>query len=162
MSEENTPAPEGEQEKQAEFKPITSQEELNRLIGDRIGKVKSQYADYDDLKAKASKFDEVEEKNKTELQKAQERAEAAERRATEFEHSALVSRIAVEEGVIPEVLKGSTEEELRNSAARVKEWRDGNKKTPPAPKSLKSGSSGEPKTGEKGRAAAALRSLRQG
>ena len=143
----------------AEFKPITSQEELNKLIGERIGKVKSQFADYDDLKAKAAKFDEVEQASKSELEKAQERIAELEGRATQAERAALVTKIAAEEGVIPEVLTGSTEEEMRAAAKRVIEWANQGKRTPPPPKKLKSGSSGTP-TDSGSRAAAALRQLR--
>lgn len=51
-----------------------TQEEVNKMIADRIAREREKYADYDDLKAKAGKYDEVQEASKTELQKAQERA----------------------------------------------------------------------------------------
>jgi hypothetical protein len=153
---------ENENQQGDEFKPITSQEELNKLIGARINQVKSQFSDYDDLKAKAGKYDEVEAASKSELEKAQERIAELEKRSTAAERAALVTRIASEEGVIPEVLNGDTEEEMRAAAKRVLQWRDSNKRSTPPPKKLASGSSAEPATGEKGRAAAALRSLRQG
>lgn len=162
MSEENVGQQAEQQEQQTEFKPITSQEELNKLIGERIGKVKSQFADYDTLREKASKFDEVQEQSKSELQKAQERAQAAEKRATEFEHTALKTRIASEMGVIPEVIQGSDEETMRASAQRVLDWANQGKRTPPPAKKLASGSAPDSKGGEPGRAAAALRALRQG
>ena len=149
-------------EQEAEFKAITSQEELDKLIGARIHKVKSQFSDYDDLKEKASKLADLEEANKTELQKAQDRIKELEGATARAERAALVQRIATEEGVIPEVLHGDTEEEMRATAARVKEWANHGKKPAPKSTTLASGSSGEPKTGEKGRAAAALRNLRKG
>ena len=160
--QEQKPAEKQQAQQGDEFKPITSQDELNRLIGARIDKVKSQFADYDDLKTKASKFEELEQSKKSELEKAQERIAELEQRSTQAERTALRTRIASEEGVIPEVLTGDTEEEMRAAAKRVIDWRDSNKQKPPSPKKLTSGSGGEPKTGEKGRAAAALRSLRQG
>lgn len=162
MSEENDGQQAEQQEQQTEFKAITSQEELNKLIGERIGKVKSQFADYDTLREKASKFDEVQEQSKTELQKAQERAEAAERRAVEFEQTALKTRIASEMGVIPEVIQGSDEEAMRASAQRVLDWASQGKRPAPPAKKLASGAAASPKDGETGRAAAALRALRQG
>lgn len=55
-----------------EFKPISSQEELDRRIGERLHKERQKYADYDDLKAKAAKFDEADAATKTELQKLQD------------------------------------------------------------------------------------------
>lgn len=149
------------QEPGNEFKPITSQEELNKLIGERIGKVQAKFADYNDLKAKAAKFDEVEQASKSELEKAQERIAELERTAATAQRAALVTRIASEEGVIPEVLVGETEEEMRAAAKRVLEWASQGKRTAPTPKPLASGSA-SPKDGEKGRAAAALRELRKG
>ena len=156
MSEENDG-----QQPDSGFKPITSQEELNRLIGDRINKVREQFGDYNDLKAKAEKYDEVEAASKSELEKAQERIAELERTAATAQRAALVTRIASEEGVIPEVLTGETEEEMRAAAKRVLEWASQGKRTPPTPKPLASGSA-SPKGGEKGRAAAALRELRKG
>lgn len=161
MPDENQPV-EGVEEA-AGFKPITSQDELNRIIGQRIEKVKSQFADYPDLKAKAEKFDEVQESTKSELQKAQEAAQAAEARAQQFERAAVRARIAAELDVPVEVLSGDDEESLRASAQKVIEWRDSNKKAAPKPSSLKSGASGssEQLTGKE-KAAAALRQMRGG
>lgn len=55
-----------------EFKPIASQEDLDRIIGDRLARERGKFADYDDLKAKAAKFDEVDAASKSELQKLQD------------------------------------------------------------------------------------------
>lgn len=110
----------------------------------------------------AKKLAALEEANKTELQKAQERIKELEQRSTQAERAALRTRIAAETGVPVEVLHGDDEDSIKASAQKVLDWRDSNKKQPPSPKKLTSGNGGEPKTGEKGRAAAALRSLRQG
>lgn len=61
-----------EGEGESEFKPITSQEDLDRRIGDRLARERAKFGDYDDLKAKAAKFDEVDAATKTELQKLQD------------------------------------------------------------------------------------------
>ena len=152
---------EQQEQKPAEFAPITSQEEFDKALAKRLERERAKFADYDTLREKASKFDEVQEASKSELQKAQERAEAAEKRATEFEHVALRTRIATEMGVIPEVIQGTDEETMRASAQRVLDWANQGKRTPPPTKPLASGSAA-PKDGEQGRAAAALRALRQG
>lgn len=55
-----------------DFKPIGSQEELDRRVGERLARERAKFADYDDLKAKAEKFDEAEAATKTELQKLQD------------------------------------------------------------------------------------------
>lgn len=112
----------------------------------------------------AKRLGEIEDASKTELQKANERAEQAERRAAEFESMALRSDVAASKGVPAAGLTGTTREELEASADALIAWRDASStttpaKTPPDPKSLKSGASGS-SSGEKGRAAAALRSLR--
>lgn len=152
----------GGQDKAAEFKAPTTQEEFDRMVGDRLNRERAKFADYDDIKSKAAKLDEIEQASKTELEKERERAEAAEKRAAQAERTSLQVRIATELGVPQEAVHGDDEEAMRTSAQRLVEWRDTNKKPAPKPQSLSSGSSGESKTGEKGRAAAALRTLRQG
>lgn len=51
-----------------------SQDELDRIVKDRLARQKSQFGDYDDLKAKAAKLDEIEEASRSELEKAQKAA----------------------------------------------------------------------------------------
>lgn len=60
------------------FTPITSQEDLNRTIADRISRERSKFADYADLKAKAERLDELEAANKSEIEKATDRVTKAE------------------------------------------------------------------------------------
>lgn len=55
-----------------EFTPITSQDELDRRVGERLARERQKFADYDDLKAKATKFDEAQAAAKTELQQLQD------------------------------------------------------------------------------------------
>lgn len=121
MTEETTGQQAGAEQETtgSEFKPITSQEELNKLIGARINSVKSQYADYDDIKAKAAKYDEVEQANKSELQKLQERAEAAERERDSIRLDGIRAQVALAKGLTPSQAKrlvGSAKEELEADA----------------------------------------------
>ena len=51
-----------------------TQAEMDAIIGERLSRERAKFADYDDLKAKASKFDATEEASKSELQKATEKA----------------------------------------------------------------------------------------
>jgi hypothetical protein len=63
-----------EPENKPEAKTFT-QDDVNKLLAERLGRVKSKYADYDDLKTKASEYEKaLEEKRLAELS-AQERAE---------------------------------------------------------------------------------------
>lgn len=56
-----------------EFKPITSQEDLNRIIGERVKRVESKFADYGDLKVKAQQRDALSEASKSEQDKLTDR-----------------------------------------------------------------------------------------
>ena len=53
-----------------------TQSELDAIISDRLKREREKYVDYDDLKAKADKYDQAEEAAKSDLQKATERADA--------------------------------------------------------------------------------------
>lgn len=135
------PAPNDKQQEQ--WTPPASQEDLNRIIASRLSRQKEQlekeysekYADYEDLKAKAASFDEIEEGRKSELQKALDRAEAAEKAIAERE-AAEAQRVAEEraaqelaelrksvadaKGVDVNVLRGDTREELEAHADVLK------------------------------------------
>jgi hypothetical protein len=79
------------------FQPITSQEQFDRMVQQRIARVKSiPPADYEDLKAKASKFDELDAASKSELEKANERAERAEKERLDAIETANKRLIAAE------------------------------------------------------------------
>src|SRR5690606_21944089 len=84
------------------FKPITSQEELNRVLKDRLDRERAKFADYAELKAKAAKLDEIEEANKSEAEKVAERLAKAEAAAREAEARALRREIALEHGLSKE------------------------------------------------------------
>jgi hypothetical protein len=60
---------------QSDAKSYT-QDELNQMFADRVAQERRKYADYGDLKAKATKFDEIEAQNATELDKAIKKADA--------------------------------------------------------------------------------------
>jgi len=65
---------------------------------------------------KAKKFDEFEEASKTELQKAADRATAAESKVAEIEARAIRAEVAAAKGIPADLLSGSTKEELESSA----------------------------------------------
>lgn len=132
MSEdrENTEATETE----SQFKAPASQEDLDRIIQARIARERKNIpTDYEDLKAKAAKLDELEAANQSEAEKAQARAEAAEKRAAELEVQALRAEVANEKGVPAKLLAGATREELEAAADELIAFRGEVK--PPAPKS---------------------------
>lgn len=145
-----------------EFKAPASQEEFDRMVSDRLTRERAKFADYDALKEKAAKFDEADAANKTELQKAIERAETAERERDKERSESLRSAVALAKGLTASQAKrlvGTTREELEADADVL--LADLKPQTKPAtdPKKLKSGSGGAGDTGGS-RAAAALRQLR--
>jgi len=103
-----------------------TQRDLERIIGERLAREREKYSDYEDLKAKAARLDELEEANKSEHQKLLERVEAAERRAEEAERARaqaavemLRTKVAVDKGLPPALaarLRGETEEEIAADA----------------------------------------------
>ncbi|QOT19726.1 hypothetical protein [Paenarthrobacter sp. YJN-5] len=116
-----------EQQQSTTFEAITSQEALDRVLAQRLAREKSKYADYADLKAKAQKYDDAEEQNKTDLQKANDRAEKAERRVQELEgqenRRTLAEEVARDKRVPVHLLRGDTKEQLEAHADEILAFR---------------------------------------
>jgi broad specificity phosphatase PhoE len=147
-----------------QFQAIQSQTDLDRIISDRLSRERAKYGDYEDLKAKAVKYDEEQDRAKSEVTKARERAEAAERELSKEREKGLRATIAAAKGVPVGSITGKTKDEMEASANELIAWRDQNKRTSRVPSgSLKSGSGTDDdnKTGKE-RAAAALRDYRRG
>lgn len=89
------------------FTPITTQEDLDKVIGARLARERDKYADYDDLKAAASKLAEVE------ARLAQIDAQAA--------LDKIRNDVAQEAGVPADLLRGSTKDELAAHASALAE-----------------------------------------
>jgi hypothetical protein len=77
----------------------------------------------------ARRLSELEESQKSEIQKAQERAEAAERELATTKQEALRLSVAAKHGVPAHLLAGSTEDEIEASAQALIEFR-GEQATP--------------------------------
>lgn len=115
------------QEQQQTEKTFT-QAELDRIVGERLAREREKYSDYEAIKEKASKLDSIEEANKTELQKATERAAALETELNalkkEKEVKDLRANVAKETGVPENLLTGTTEEECKAQAQAIKAFAD--------------------------------------
>lgn len=61
------------------------QEDVNRIVQERLARERAKYDDYDDLREKAEQFEEMQEARKTELEKAQERAAKLEKENAAYE-----------------------------------------------------------------------------
>jgi hypothetical protein len=114
------------------FTPPASQEELDRIIGQRLARAEAKYVGFDDIKAKAEQYDALEEQNKTELQKALDRAAAAEALAADASAKALRSEVAAAKNVPLDLLSGATKEELEAAADKLLAFRG---EQAPGPKS---------------------------
>ena len=112
------------------FRPITSQEELNAIIKQRIERERAKYRDYAELKAEAEEARKLKQANMTELEKANARAVEVEkerdsvaRERDEARAEALRLRIAVQHGLSIEdadlFLTGTDEETLTAQAKRL-------------------------------------------
>lgn len=75
-----------------------SQADVDRIVRERLARQKAQFSDYDELKTKAGEFDKIAESQKTELQKANERAAQAERQAAEAAERA--QRVLTESAIV--------------------------------------------------------------
>lgn len=140
MSEANPTSEEAKQTEQREPERTFTQADIDAAINARLkderkkhAEEMAKFADYEDAKAKAAQFDELEAAKKTELEKANEAAQAAIKRAEEAEakasaleakaaHDALVAKVASEEEVPAELIHGADEEELRASAQAFKAY----------------------------------------
>lgn len=120
--EENMNTPEQIQETTQQEKTFT-QEEVNKVVQERLGKERAKFEDYDALKEKASKFDEMQEASKSELQKAQEKAAKLEAQLSSMkkdaEVTALRQKVAAEKGVPADLLYGETEEACQAQAEKL-------------------------------------------
>lgn len=112
-----------------------TQEEVNAIVEGRVKKESAKYADYADLKEKASKYDELEEANKTELQKATERNVALQKQIDDLNRATALrdmkDKVAKETGVPCELLSAETEEECKAQAEAILAFAGANKASYP-------------------------------
>lgn len=143
-----------------DFEPITSQEEFEKRLSGRLAREVKKYADYGELKEKASKLDELEtaaaEANKTWEQKYHDLL--AEKEAAEL--AAVRAEVAADKGVPANRLKGSTREELEADADELAALLGRDKKPKLPASGLKSGATGQDQRMDpKEKAANAIRSV---
>ena len=117
-----------QQEQATEPKTFT-EEDVNRIVTDRLHRERQKYEgiDLDALKEKAAKFDEMEEANKTELQKANDKASQLESELNTLKKANEVreirDKVAKETGVPYSLLTAETEEECRTQAQAVLDYK---------------------------------------
>lgn len=93
-----------------------TQDQLDAAIAERLKRERAKYSDYDDLKAKAGRLDEIEEREKSEVERLTQQL-AEERKAREAETAkALRAEVAADRGVPMALLSGGTREEIEQQA----------------------------------------------
>lgn len=118
-----------------EFTPITTQEQFDKAITDRLQRERAKYADYDQLKANAEKYkdydvlkkkaesyDADKQKWETDLAKANTTIAEQKDKIKGYETDSVKTRIANEFGLPYEMidrLKGSSEDEIRKDAETI-------------------------------------------
>jgi len=120
---QGTPQAAGQQQQPRTF----SQAEVDAMIGERLGREKAKYADYEELKAKAAQFTAQEEAAKSDLQKALDKAAKvqSELDALKKANSARDARdkVSAETGVPANLLTGDTEEVCKAQADAILKWK---------------------------------------
>ena len=100
-----------------------TQAELNTMIQERLERERAKYADYDALREKADKFDQAEEASKTELQKAQDKANFYKAELEKMKKAAGIrdirEKVAKETGVPVSLLNAETEEDCKAQADAI-------------------------------------------
>lgn len=97
--------PDQEQEQVQSF----SQDDVNRIVQERLQRERDKFSDYDDLKAAAEHAQELESEKRALAEKVAEFEAQAER-------SRLVAEVSETTGVPADVLRGETKEELESHA----------------------------------------------
>ena len=113
MSEttENT-AEAGDQDQQQEHADTFSQEDVDRIVADRLSRERKKFERHDEFRAAFDRLEEVTAERDGLAQKVQEREE-------QDAHDALVAEVAESKGVPASMLRGSTKEEMEAHADAI-------------------------------------------
>lgn len=126
MAETNVSQNEQNNDTPAAADKTFTQAELDVIISDRLRREREKYADYEDLKTKAAKFDAAEEASKTELQKATEKANELQTRLDSMLKADNIrqirEKVAKETSVPAELLSGEDEESCKAQAKKILEF----------------------------------------
>ena len=103
-----------------------TQEEVNSFLAKDRKQMAEKYSDYEELKQKASRLDEIEAANKSELEKANEKAAQLESELKAIKEAEAVrvirDDVAKETGIPAHLLTGSTKEECEAQAAAIADY----------------------------------------
>jgi hypothetical protein len=100
-----------------------TQEQLNSLLAKERKSTEAKFADYAEIKAKAAKLDELEDAQKSDLEKLTEELNAAKAERDQLKHAeemrTWANEVSAETNVPASVLRGSTKEEMEEHAKAI-------------------------------------------
>lgn len=113
----------------SEFKPITTQEEFDAAIKERLSREKAKYSDYDQLKSRVTELETenvglkstIEATNQSK-EDADKQLEVMQKQIAGYETASLRTRIALQHGLpydLADRLQGTDEESLKADAERL-------------------------------------------
>jgi len=126
----------GKQEKgdmrMSEFKPITTQEEFDAAIKERLSREKAKYSDYDQLKSRVTELETenvglkstIEANNQSKAD-ADKQLEEMQNQISNYETASLRTRVALQHGLpydLADRLQGNDEESFKADAERLAEY----------------------------------------
>lgn len=113
----------------SDFKPIESQEELDRIIGERLSRQKEKFSDYDQLKARVAELETENgglraalDESKTKYEGEAQKIAELEKQVVGYETAQLRQRVAIDFGLpldLADRLTGDDEAGLRSDAERL-------------------------------------------
>lgn len=114
-----------------------TQAEVDAIVGDRLARERAKYADYETIRQKAERFDAAEAANKTELQKAQDKANRFEAELNKLKKDTAArdarDKVSAETGVPASLLTAGDEEGCRAQAAALLKWHGPARSAPSVP-----------------------------
>ena len=113
----------------SEFKPITTQEEFDAAIKERLSREKAKYSDYDQLKSRVTELEEenvglkstIESSNQSKAD-ADKQLEEMQKQIAGYETASLRTRVALQHGLpydLADRLQGTDEESFKADAERL-------------------------------------------
>lgn len=112
---------------EAQTERTFTQAELDGIVAERLKRERAKYEGFEDFKAKAAKLDEIEEANKSELQKATDRASALESELNALKKEAEVrtirDKVSADTGVPATLLTADTAEGCEAQAKAILDFK---------------------------------------
>lgn len=113
----------------SEFKPITTQEEFDNAIKERLSREKSKYSDYDQLKSRVTELEKENvglkstiEANRQSKADADKQLEDMQKQISNYETASLRTRVALQYGLpydLEDRLQGTDEDSFKADAERL-------------------------------------------